>query len=71
MGDYPAKDSQDVIEMVAHNIITLIALDIYEEQKQELLKEYDADVISSAYEYCMAEHKDAIDNIKRIYNQYK
>lgn len=71
MGDYPAKDSQDVIEMVAHNIITLIALDIYEDQKQELLKEYDADVIDSAYEYCISEFSGAIDNIKRIYNQYK
>ena len=72
MGDnYPAKVSDNEIEMIAHNIITLIALDIFEEQKQELVSEHGADVIDSAYEYCIAEYKGAIDNIKRIYNQYK
>lgn len=72
MGDnYPAKYSDNIVESIAHEIITLIALDIFEEQKQELINEHGADVINSAYEYCMAEHKDAIDNIKRIYNQYK
>lgn len=68
--NYPAKDSS-VVELVAHNIITLIALDIYCEQKQELIDMYGADVIDSAYEYCIVEFKDAINNIKRIYNQYK
>lgn len=68
--NYPAKDS-NVIELVAHNIITLIALDIYEEHRQELINEYKADIVDSAYEYCIVEFKDAIDNIKRIYNQYK
>lgn len=70
MPNYPAKNN-DIIELVAHNIITLIALDIYEEHRQELLNEYTADIVDSAYEYCIAEFKDAIDNIQRIYNQYK
>lgn len=68
---YPAKSSDNVIECVAHEIITLIALGIFEDQKQELILEHGADIISSAYEYCIAEYKDAINNIKRIYNQYK
>lgn len=68
--NYPAKNST-TIELVAHNIITLIALDIYEEHKQELINEYGADIVNSAYEYCIVEFEDAIDNIKRIYNQYK
>lgn len=68
---YPAKYSDNVIECVAHDIVTLIALDIFEDQKQELVLEHGADIIDSAYEYCMAEYEDAIDSIKRIYNQYK
>lgn len=67
---YPKKNST-TIELVAHNIITLIALDIYDEQQQELINEYGADIVNSAYEYCIVEFKDAIDNIKRIYEQYK
>lgn len=69
--NYPAKDKDNVIELVAHNIITLIALDIYDNHRQELIDAYGADIVNSAYEYCMVEFEDAIDNIKRIYNQYK
>lgn len=67
---HPSKD-QSNIELIAHNIITLIALDIFEDQKQELIDAYGLDAVSSAYQLCMTEFKDTIDNIKRIYNEYK
>ena len=67
---YPSKTVDNDLETLSHNIITLIALDIYEQQKDELVKVYGNDMLQQAYLYCIDNYKEAIENIKRLYNKY-
>lgn len=68
--NYPSKTVDNDLETLSHNIITLIALDIYEQQKSELVEVYGIDMLQQAYQHCIDNYMEAIENIKKLFIKY-